>query len=348
MRTTRAGVKGATVLGALALAAATAGAGDAAAKTVLKLSHYFPPVHGIHTDIVLPWTEQVSACTGEEVEFSIYPGGTQLGNVTKQQEQVLSGVVDIAVGLSGLPRGRFPRTTLIELPFVTDNARIASETLWELYPDYLAPEYPNLKVLALFAHNGGMLHTAETKVESMDDLKGLRLRTPSPAVSDMVTALGASPQGLPPSQIYENVQKHVIDGTVFPWDPIKSFGLNEVLNYHLEIEDGLYTVAFFFVMNERKFASLPDNVKACIDEASGAALVTKIGEGWNRWDAVGRQEAEQAGHVITTLDTAERDRWRTTLQPMIETYIDETSAQVENAREIYEAMLEAIENKTKQ
>jgi len=319
-------------------------AAPSSAQTTLKLSHFLPSVHGIHTDFIVPWTKQVTQCTGGEVQFEIYPGGTQLGNVAKQQEQVLAGVVDIAHGLHGIPRGRFPRTSLIELPFLTRDAGDASETLWELYPEYLKPEYQNLKVLALHAHNGGLIHTSEKQVETMEDMAGLRLRTPSPAISAALTDLGATPQGLPPGAVYENIQKHVIDGTVFPWDPVKSFGLNEVLNYHLDA--GFYTVPFFFVMNQRKYDSLPANVQTCIDAASGASLVTKFGDWWDKWDAAGRKEAVEANHIITELTDAERKRWRETLQPTIDAYIEQTTEQgVENAREIYERMAELLAEK---
>jgi TRAP-type C4-dicarboxylate transport system substrate-binding protein len=329
-------------LAAIACASALA-AGTASAQTTLKLSHFLPPVHGIHTDFIVPWTQQITECTNGEVQFDIYPGGTQLGNVAKQQEQVVAGVVDIAHGLHGIPRGRFPRTSLIELPFLTDDAGAASETLWELYPKYLAPEYRGLKVLALHAHNGGLIHTAEKKVETMEDMRGLRLRTPSPAVSEMLTALGATPQGLPPGEVYENIQKNVIDGTVFPWDPVSSFGLNEVLNYHLNA--GAYTVPFFFVMNERKFNSLPKSAQKCIDQASGASLVAKFGDWWDKWDAAGRQQAKAANHTITELSQEERQRWREALQPVTEAYIERTSKQVDNAREIYEQMRKSLDAK---
>ena len=176
----------------------------AQAETTLKISHYLPAVHGIHTDFIEPWSKEVSACTDGEIKFEISPAGTQLGNVARQQEQVMAGVVDIANGLTGIPRGRFPRTSLIDMPFLTDDAGAASNALWEIYPDYLAEEYKGLKVLALYAHNGGLLHTSTKKVETMEDMKGLRIRTPSPAVSEMLSYLGADPQGLPPGEVYEN------------------------------------------------------------------------------------------------------------------------------------------------
>ncbi|MAY86063.1 C4-dicarboxylate ABC transporter [Sulfitobacter sp. EhC04] len=310
---------------------------SAQAEVTLKLSHYLPAVHGIHTDMIVPWTEAVTKCTAGEVKFEIFPAGSQLGNVARQQEQVIAGVVDIAHGLHGIPRGRFPRTSLIDMPFLTADGAVASQVLWDMLPEYLAEEYKGLKVLALHAHNGGLIHTNAQLVETMDDLKGLRIRTPSPAVSEMLSTLGADPQGLPPGEVYESLQRGVIDGTVFPWDPVKSFGLNEVLNYHLDL--GAYTVSFFFVMNQQSYDNLSETAQGCIDKYSGDVLVKKVGTAWSEWDAPGRQEAIDAGHTITVLDEDEREAWRTALEPMMAAYLAAVEAQgVDNAREIYAEM----------
>lgn len=307
-----------------------------AAEYELKLSHFLPPVHGIHTDFLQPWAEELASCSDGQVAVEIFPGGTQLGNVARQQEQVLAGVMDIAHGLHGIPRGRFPRTSVIDLPFLTESADAASRTLWALFPDHLAEEYEGLKVLALHAHNGGLIHTRGTQVATMEDMRGLRIRTPSPAISMMLESLGAIPQGMPPGQVYENLEKGVIDGTVFPWDPVRSFRLAEVLEHHLDAR--AYTVSFFFVMNRRSYDRLPAEVQACIDAASGDALIARFGDWWNAWDAPGLAAAEEKGNSVATLSDEERDRWRSALAPMIKAYLDELESQgVENAREIYAA-----------
>lgn len=323
-------------------AGALGGVSPAAAQTTLKLSHFLPPVHGIHTDFLEPWAAQVEACSNGEIDIEISHGGTQLGNVAKQQEQVLAGVVDIAHGLTGIPRGRFPRTSVIDLPFLTDDAGAASRALWAIYPDHLAEEYKGLKVLALHAHNGGLIHTRDKPVRTMEDLEGMRIRTPSPAISMMLEQLGALPQGLPPGQVYENLQKGVIDGTVFPWDPVNSFRLAEVLKHHLDI-GGVYTVSFFFVMNEAKYNSLPENARRCIDEASGDALVAKFGDWWDAWDAPGLEAAKARGNEIIELGEEERQRWREALQPMVDAYLTQLKGEgVSNPEEIYKALQDEI------
>ena len=286
----------------------------------LKLSHFVPPTHGMHTQFLEPWAKELEQRSDGALRIQVFPGTAALGNVTKQYDQVLAGVTDIGYGLTGMPRGRFPRTSVIEMPFLTPDAGIATRTLWALLPRYLAEEYSQVKVLALHAHNGGLIHTKGRLVRTMDDLQGLRLRTPSPAVSSMLQYLGATPVGLPPGQVYENLQKGAIDGTVFPWDPVHSFKLAEVLTHHLEAR--AYTVPFYFVMNQRSYEGLPAELRTLIDEASGAALIVKFGSWWDEWDRPGREAAIARGNTITELSAQEREAWIATLQPMIKGWLD--------------------------
>lgn len=310
----------------------------AAAETIeLKLSHFLPPVHGMHKDFLEPWARELEKRSGGTVKVTIFPGGTQFGNVAKQLDQVRAGVVDIAHGLHGIPRGRFPRTSIIDLPFLSKSADAATRALWAVYPKYLTGEYKGVKVLALHAHNPGLIHTRAKQIKTMDDLKGLRIRTPSPAISEMLKFLGATPQGMPPGKVYENLQKGVIDGTVFPWDPVKSFKLAEVLKYHLDAR--AYTVSFYFVMNENTYNKLPADVRQAIDETTGDALIAKFGGWWNGWDAPGLAEAKKRGNVITALSDDERARWREALKPMIEGWLGKLEKDgVADAREIYAAL----------
>ncbi|MFC0199224.1 hypothetical protein [Paracoccus rhizosphaerae] len=46
----------------------------------------------------------------------------------------MARIVDIANGLIGIPRGRFPRTSLIDMPFLTEDAGAATCALWEPFP----------------------------------------------------------------------------------------------------------------------------------------------------------------------------------------------------------------------
>ncbi|WP_259779719.1 TRAP transporter substrate-binding protein [Aestuariispira ectoiniformans] len=329
---------------ALALVAAFNGhAANAAGDVIeLKMAHYLPTANGMHEDFMEPWARELEKRTNGKVKVTIYPGGTQLGNIAKLYDEVRSGVVDIAHGLRGVPNGRFKKTSIIELPFMSSSADAASRTLWALYPQYLKDEYPGVKMLALHAHNGGLLHTGSKPIQTMDDLKGLRIRFPSGPIKALLEEWGATPQGLPPGKVYESVQKGVIDGSLLPWDPINSFKLSEVMNYHTDV-GGVYTVSFWFAMNERKYNSLPADVRKAIDDISGDNLIGKFGGWWNRWDKLGKDLAVAKGDPITVLDKQEQAKWEKAAEPVIDEWLSKLEDDgVDNAREIYKAMKDKV------
>ena len=328
-----------TMAGAVFAAAMTINGFAAKAETIeLKLAHFLPTINGMHVDFLEPWARELEARTNGKVKVTIFPAGTQLGNIAKLYDSVRAGVVDIAHGLRGIPRGRFAKTGIIELPFMTGSADAASRAMWAVYPKYLKDEYPGVKVLALHAHNGGLIHTRDKQVVTMGDLKGLRIRFPSAPIKAMLESLGAVPQGLPPGKVYENTQKGVIDGTVFPWDPMHSFKLSEVMNYHLDM-GGIYTVSFWFAMNEKKYNSLPADVRKAIDDISGDNLIGKFGPWWDKWDSWGIEKVEAKGATVTKLSPEEAARWKAVTTPIIDGWLsDMESNGVSNAREIYDAM----------
>ena len=308
-----------------------------AAEITLKISHYLPDKHGIHTDFLEPWARELEAKTNGKVAVEILPGPSAFGNVAKQMDQVKAGVVDMANGLAGMPRGRLPRTSVMDMPFLAKTADAATRTLWDLHKEgLLADEYKGVKPLALYCHNAGLIHTTDKPVRSPDDLKGLRLRTPSPAISEAVTALGGTPVGLPPAEVYESLQKKVLDGTIFTWDAVGAFRLNEVLKYHTDART--YTTCFFFVMNEKKYESLPADVRAALDSISGDALIPKFGPWWDKWDARGMDDAKAKGHEIITLTDAERQAFADRLQALADDWIAKLAKDdnVPNAAALYD------------
>ena len=198
-----------TLIGLLAGATILTSAGIAqAAEITLKVSHYLPPSHGFQKDFLENWGKELSEKTNGKVEVKVFDATSAFGKIDRQADQVRAGVMDMAVGLNGIPRDRYPAASVIEMPFLVKYADSGSETLSQLYKEgLLGSDYNDFKVLGLFTHEGGLIHTLDTPVRSLEDLKGLRLRTPSPAVSAMLESFGASPVGLPPSAIYENLQK---------------------------------------------------------------------------------------------------------------------------------------------
>ena len=316
---------------------------QAQSKFTLKISHYLPPTHGFQVDFIQPWAQNLKEKSNGAIDYKIYDVSTSFGRADQQADQVRGGVVDIALGLCGIPRGRFPHSSVMELPFVVDRAESGSRALWQLFQEQkLGEEYNPYKVLLLMTHNGALIHTVDKPVRKLSDLKGLRIRSPGPAVNAMLEYEGASALALPPSQIYEGLEKGSLDGLATTWDLVAAVRANEVLKYHTDCR--LYAAAFFYLMNKNSYAKLPKELQKLIDETSGEALLAKVGGWWDKWDGVGKQDAVKRGQTIIVIDDAERRQWRQQLQPMIQKYLASlTSEGVKHPDELYKEALTLVQ-----
>jgi TRAP-type transport system periplasmic protein len=319
-------------------AAVALGFAASAPAQELKFSTFVPPAHGFVVDVLQPLGKEIEKRTGGKVSVRVFAGNSPFGNVANQADQVKQGVVDLAFGLNGIPGGRYQRTSIMEFPFVAESAASASKALWAMREGPLAEDWKEFKLAALHCHNPGLFHTRDKPLTTIEDVKGLRMRAPNPPTQALLAYLGATPVGMPPGQVYENLQKGVIDGAVFPWDAIKGFRLENSLKHHLDAR--VYTACFHLAMNPARFAALPADVQKAVDGVIGEPLVARFGDWWNRWDRAGLDAVKPLGHQIVGVSAAQRESWRGQLKPVIDGELARLEkAGIGNARAIYEEML---------
>jgi TRAP-type C4-dicarboxylate transport system substrate-binding protein len=318
---------------------ATALAGGAGAQEItLKFSHFLGPQSFFERDVAQPWKKRVEEKTGGKVKVEVFNASSPLGGVTKQASQVKEGAVDVALGLRGAEGDRFPGTSVIELPFLIKDSASGSAALWALYKSgALDAEYKDYKVLALWVHDPGLIHTAKTRVTTLADLKGLKLRVPNRTVAAALAHSGAVPVVLQVNEVMPAVAKGEIDGIVTNWaNPLPKF--NDHMKNHTDIK--FYTSAFFIVMNKPKYESLPAEAKAAIDALSGDAWVAELGTLWNKWAEPVRKGADAPGHAVIVPDAAAMAKWREDLAPVTEKYLDELAKTFPGAKEAYRKVVE--------
>jgi TRAP-type C4-dicarboxylate transport system substrate-binding protein len=306
----------AAVVGALL---ALAPAGDAGAQTVikLKLSHFAPVSHNQHVNVLVPWTQEVKRRTGGRVQITVFPSAS-LCKPTQQYECARAGIADIAWGVPGWTPNRFPMTSVIELPFMHRTAATGSQMLADLWERYVSREYDDIHVLAMNVHPAGHIHTSTRLIRTLEDFKGMKIRTPTAVVGDMFDMLGAIKVGMPATQIYEAMSQGTVDGFGMPFEALPPFRLHEVSRYHTEI--GMYTTAFALMMNKAKYESLPPDIRGVLDETTSArsGYWKRVGALWDGVEAVGRKAVLDRGNQIYTVPRQERQRWRETAKPLDE------------------------------
>ena len=308
-----------------------------AQPVTLKFSHFLGPTSFFQQDVAEPFAKELEAKSGGRAKVEIHNAASPLGKPTEQASQVKAGTVDIALGLRGAEGDKFPGSSIIELPFVAPSAAQGSKVLWALYKDgTLANEYRDYKVLALFVHNPGLIHTASKRVVNLSDLKGLRLRSPNRTVSAALEHVGAVPAVLQVNEVMDAVKAGKIEGIVTNWgNPLQGF--NDHMKFHTDTQ--FYTSAFFIVMNRGRYDALPAEVKQAIDAICCEAWVAKFGPLWDKWDGPVREGAKGPGHEVIVPDAATMAQWREGLRPVSERYLDELSGKgFPDARAAYAKM----------
>lgn len=323
---------------AVAIGALTAARPAAAAEFELKLSSMFPPTHFINTLALEPWARSIEQKSNGRVKITLFAAGSALGDATKQFDQVRAGVVDIAVGIPAIPRGRHPRTTLMELPFTVKTAEQGTRALAELQDKYLKADFPGTHIINLTITEPSAVHTKQP-ITDLDGVKGLRMRAPTPSVTAMLEALGATPVGMPPGQVYESAERGVIDGNVMPWGPVGAFKLYEVFKFHLNAR--IDTVTMYTLINEARYKALPADIRKLFDDG-GPYFTANWGKWWKQTDDAAIATAKSKGNTVADLPDAKRDAWRAKMKPVVDKYIDEQAKTVANSREIYDAMVAAL------
>jgi TRAP-type C4-dicarboxylate transport system substrate-binding protein len=314
------------------------GASDADAQPIiLKFSHFLGPTSFFQLDVVEPWAKELEAKTNGKVKVEIHNGASPLGKVTEQASEAQAGTVDIALGLRGAEGDRFPGSSIIELPFLVPSAALGSLALWTLYKDgALADEYKDYKVLALFVHNPGLIHTTNKRIVTPSDLKGLRLRAPNKTVAAALEHVGAVPVVLQADDVMPAVKEGKLEGIVTNWgNPLRGF--NDYMKFHTDTQ--FYTSAFFVVMNRPSYDRLPADVCNALNSISGDAWVAKFGPYWDKWDKPVRDRANEPGHEVVVPDTATMAQWKAALLPVTERYLATLSAHFANARATYEKVI---------
>lgn len=314
---------------------------DPAEPVELALCHFMAPMHPLHVNILEPFAEDVEEKTDGRVEIYLYPAN-ELVAADDNFDATVEGVIDIGITLPAYTPGRFPLTEFLEYPFMFDSALQANLTAWELMetnPALRENEYADVEVLWWGTTDLGHFLMTEP-VETVEDLEGLEIRSPGPVYNDVLEELGATPVTMPVPEVYDALDRGVVDGTLLPYSTLYSFSLDEVVDHILELD--MYATPLHMVANEDSWAQISQEdqeiIRDLLDE-----FPRKIGEQYVKEAEEGRELAEETGIPIKELGPEEEERFREELEPLIEEWLEEKEEEGLPAREVFEDMQEIAE-----
>jgi len=288
---TRSPAKSLAAAAAIALLAAAA----PRAETTLTISSWAPPGHMMTRTVTQGWAAEVEKATDGRVKLrmlakhpSAPPGAF---------DAVRDGLVDVSFTGPNYTPARHVVTMLPELPGGGATSLVNSVAFHRVYWRHLdkAGEFKGVKLLSLFTHGPGHMFNVKRPINSVADLKGLKIRTGGGVAEKFAQALGVSSFVKPAPESYELLSTGVADGVFFPMESVPAFKLETIIKYGTVFPGGFYSVTFAFIMNEGKWNALPKADQDAILSVSGEHLARRAGKGWDAADRAAEELMRKTG-----------------------------------------------------
>jgi len=268
-------------LRAVAVAASLVTCGGAWAQTIeLKFADQVPVGHVASKEGNQIFMKMVEAAAKGRVKFSHFPQ-QQLAKPEGMLDAVRNRIADIALVGVVYVSDRMPLTGAIELPGTFDSVVKGHAALEKLVRNELMPHFLGMNVRPLWAMTTApfqLVMKRPAPVTGAADLAGVKLRTAGATAQLVAKALGATPVTIATPELYQSLERGIVDGAIFTLSVVKSWKLDEVAqSFTTNAELG--SVAFVVLINENVWKTIPADIQAIMTDAglkTGAHLARAI------------------------------------------------------------------------
>jgi len=200
--------------------------------------------------------------SGGEIKIQFNTGGS-MGKAGETYHRIIRGVSDIGHFNPAFNTGIFPMWEMFEYPIHCPSAsQLAKFQISMFEKGYFDKEFSQIKILCL-TNVGSYILYSNKKIMTIDDLKALKIRTPSEGWVETCKVIGSVPVTLPTGEMYLSLQKGIVDAVANIWDATRVFKLKEVSKYVNELY--LMTTTHIIGMNKKTWEALPQSCKDYIN-----------------------------------------------------------------------------------
>lgn len=312
----------------------------------LSFSHHETTASYFRNHGLVPWMKSIEEATKGRVKIIEYPTQT-LAKQTAAWQATVTGVADMAWTASIFYPGQFPLTDLITLPFLPiPSGEVGSGVLYQLYARFpeIQNEYRNVKMLTPHIAGPYFLQTVRKQVKTLEDLKGLKIRTIGGPPTAAMRLLGATPLLIPIPDIYLALQKGVLDGAGTTFNAALEWRYYELIKYYTYVP--LYSGASFMIMNLNKWNSLPKDIQAQIMSVTGLDAARRVGKAFrDEVEPSFRERLAKDNYTMTeyALPKDEMNRWIDVGgKPVWESYVKQLEAKGLPAQKVLDETLKLL------
>ncbi|MGR3425076.1 MAG: C4-dicarboxylate TRAP transporter substrate-binding protein [Sagittula sp.] len=319
-----------TILRAFAVSTAIlSGSAVAAAEFDLRFAE-FGSSRGPRAEALQWWADEVAKRSDGRIEVEFF-WGQSLAKGPDALNAIGSGLADAGTVVGTYAPAQLPVWNLANMPFSVDDMWVGMrvwDAMQEQDPDLQAEmKAQNVKLLANYSSGNVHLHSIESPILSLDDLKGKKVRTTS-AFSKLLEDLGAVPVALNIPETYQAMERGTVDATINYIPYIKAYKHYEVGDYLTEVGFG-QTMGYGLGINLDLYNEMPDDLKEMLEEVSNEFLDV-YGEKYVTQEQAAKDDmiAGIDGHKVEflQLDPEERARWMAPASEFLENWKEQVKA----------------------
>ncbi|MBX3513331.1 MAG: TRAP transporter substrate-binding protein [Xanthobacteraceae bacterium] len=302
------------LLAAAAGAVLLAGPSAAQQPIVIKFSHVVAEKTP-KGQAALKFKEEAEKLLPGKVKVEVYPSSQLFGDAKEMEAIALGDVQMIAPSLSKFDKFT-KKIQVFDLPFLFNDTDAIDRFQESAAGKDLLKSMESKGLLGLaFWHNGLKQISANKPLLVPEDAKGLKFRIQaSDILAAQFQALGATPQKLAFSEVYQALQTGTVDGQENTWSNIYSQKFHEAQKHITESNHG--ALDYMVVVNAKWWNGLPQDVRDGLTKAMTIATKTNndIAERLNK-EALEKIKASGTTtvHVLTP---AQRAQWQKAMKPV--------------------------------
>lgn len=318
-------------------------------KTTLIVHHFMSAKAPTHTKLLMPWAKKLEEQSHGKIKVEIYPSMTIGGKPNELYKQVRDGSVDVAWTLAGYTPGVFPRTEVYELPTVHKGDSLATSIAIRENMDLIKEDFTDVMPLLIHVAAGNAIHTVDKKIEKVEDLKGLKLRTPSRTGAWLIEEYGAEPVGMPLPTLPQALSKKALDGGLVPFEVFPAYKLHQLTKYSAEgvNKERFGTSVFMMLMNKDKFNNLSKELQDIILANSGMELSKYAGNLFMEIEEPGKKLQNESGGEVIKISEEDMKGFDAAGEKVVSKWIDEANKNGIDGQKLVNSAREAISRNSK-
>ncbi len=307
----------------------------------LRWSHHVPATSGMAKSVYTPGFRLLEKLSKGKIKVDERWSGT-IHPINAGFDATRSGLTDMTACYTFYNSTTFHLMHALSLPGIVPSSPAGTRITHEVYDEFFRKEMERTGVLIsiVYTTTPYVLHSKDV-LDSLESLKGKKIRTGGGVHGDVWKALGAVPTNMAAPRIYTAFQRGLLDVVSFPDSVSVLFRIDEIEKSHTYIN--LSRLNQEHCVSRKWFEALPPDLKEVVSRWAQGLSQAISQEFYVLAGAKARNKFSAKGINMVQLSDAEKKKWQAAAQPVVDAWTKSNEAEGRPAGKLLDFIRERSE-----